>query len=668
MLDIALEAIAQMLVPERLAMLLLGVAAGMFFGVMPGLGGIAAASILLPFILQLDPLAAVATLLGSIAVIYTADTITSVLTGTPGSPASAPTAVEGYALARQGRAAEALSLGFLASISGSLLGAVVLFLAIPIAGPLVLMLGTAELFMLALLGLVMASSLITGRFLVGLLCGGLGLLLGAVGPAPAAVEFRFTFGQVYLWDGLPLTLVALGLFGIPEIVSLLAKGGSISASAEMGRGWGHGVAIWWRERWLVLRCALIGAIGGFVPAVGASASTWVAYAHAAASGRKPQGGRDELRFGKGEPRGIAAAESANNTTAVSDLVPTVLFGVPGGPTAAIFLGGLLALGFVPGPRLVSDEPVLLYSMVWSVAIASVVGGALCFLLAPMIARLTRVRFVWIGVPLLLVISLGALRTSGTVGDLLVLVAIGLVGWAMRQANWPRAPVLVGFVLAGPMEQYFWLAVQLHGWTWLLRPGVIAIALLLLVPVVLSITRKKRAASLSQDKAPSTPRPAMDDENARPLGSFLLAASILCLLVYCLIDAFGMRANARLLPLLGIGLALPGAIWVTSTGILARRRSGLAQTGGTDALHLDVRELSLWGALVLFVPLTALVGFFPSVFVLLLLVTTFWSGLRLTRALPFLVAVMGAGILMADFLYLSPPTGFLDPVIARIFQP
>ena len=487
MAEAALEALGILANPGRLALLLVGMVAGIVVGMLPGLGGITAVSILLPFIYRMDPYASLAMLIGALGVVYTGDTITSVLVGTPGSPASAPTAMEGFALARQGQAARALSAAFLASLLGGLIGTLVLTLAIPIAGPLVLALGTPELFMFTLIGLYYAGSLLGRDPLKGILAGLLGLLLGTVGPSPAAAEYRYTFGQVYLMSGLSLVIVALGFFGVPEAVAMLARGGAIARRVSLGGGWLDGVRDVLRHWTLVVRGALIGTVAGLLPAVGANASTWVAYGHAVSTSR------DKPRFGRGDIRGVIAPESANNSTVAADLVPTLLFSVPGGPAAAVLLGALFAHGYYPGPRFVQDNLDLMFVIVWSFAIASVAGAALCFLISPALARVTRVPVALIAPPLLVVMMLGAYQASQHTGDLVTLLVMALAGWAMKRAGWPRAPLLIGFVLADPMERHFWLTVKLHGWRWLTFPGVILITLLMVAPVLTRLVRLARRA-------------------------------------------------------------------------------------------------------------------------------------------------------------------------------
>ncbi len=573
MIESALSALDALFDPIRMLALFGGMLVGMVFGMLPGLGGVAAVSILLPFVYLMDDYAGLAMLLGAVSVVYTSDTITSVLLGAPGSPASAPTAIEGHALAKQGQAARALGVGFLASMVGGLMGALILLFAIPIAGPVVLLLGTPELFMFALVGLFFASSMIGKDLAKGLASACFGLFLGVVGPAQAAADFRYTFAQVYLLDGFSLTIVALGLFGVAEVISMLAAGGGIARAPIAVTHWGAGLRDFWTHRFLVLRASLIGVLGGFVPAVGASASTWVAYGHAIRSSK------DKSRFGRGEIRGIAASEGANNATVISDLVPTLLFSVPGGPAAAIFLGALFAFGYYPGPRMITQNPDLMFLIVWSVALTSVIGAAVCFAVTPLLAKLTRIPFAIIAAPLVLVMLIGAYQSTSTIGDIFMLFTLGAIGWLMKHAQWPRAPALVGFVLASPMEQYFWLTNQLHGWSWLTRPGVLIIGSVIVVPVIVHVLRRVRArrrienpsgapatsadttgsAQTSVGVTTSTEQPAAPAEHKAI--ALVLAALATVVFVYAIWEMRTFNPTSRMMPLLATVPGLPLSLWL-----------------------------------------------------------------------------------------------------------
>lgn len=641
MIDNALMALEALFDPIRLAALFAGMIVGMVFGMLPGLGGVAAVSILLPFVFYLDDYSALAMLLGAISIVYTSDTITSVLLGAPGSPASAPTAIEGHALAKQGQAARALGVGFLASMVGGLMGAAILFFAIPIAGPIVLMLSTPELFMFALVGLFFASSMVGKDLAKGLAAACLGVLLGVVGPAQAAADFRFTFGQVYLLDGLSLTIVALGLFGVAEVISMLASGGGISHQRVAVTRWGDGFRDFWRARWLVLRASVIGVFGGFVPAVGASASTWVAYGHAIRSTK------DKSRFGKGEIRGIAASEGANNATVISDLVPTLLFSVPGGPAAAIFLGALFSFGYYPGPRMITQNPDLMFLIVWSVALTSVVGAAVCFGVAPLLARLTRIPFAIIAAPLVLIMMIGAYQSTSTMGDIFMLFALGGLGWLMKHGGWPRAPALVGFVLSGPMEQYFWLTNQIHGWSWLTRPGVLIIASFIAIPMAIAAVKWLRARASG-----NAAEPAQQDTTPEPESShgvaLVLAAIVSVMFVYALWEMFTFNPASRLMPALAIVPGLPLALWLVFRGV-REFRNDFARDG---------QELWILGTLVVYAVAVWAIGLSLPTVALIAWMLLMRAGMRIWTGAIYGGVVFAIVWILFDLLRGDRPVGAL----------
>lgn len=528
--------------PTRLGMLGLGSAVGLLVGILPGMGGIVAVAILLPFMLKLDPFSALAMATGALAVVHTSDTITSVLIGAPGSAAGVPTMMEGHPLARRGEAARALAAAYLSSLVGGILGAVGLTLSIPVARPLVLSFGSPELFMLTVLGVSFAGSLLGREPLKGLAAGFLGLLLGAVGPAPAAAEVRFAFGQIYLMDGLDLALVALGVFGVVEVISLLGRGGAVAERMDLGHGWWEGVRDVWRHRWLVVRGALIGMWAGVLPAIGATAGTLMAYGHAVATSR------DRSRFGKGDVRGIIAPEAANNAVEAGDLVPTLLFGIPGGAPSAMILGALLAYGILPGPRIVSQHLDLIYTVVWSFALANVLGAAVMFAASPLLARLTTVPFHRIAPPIVLAMVLAAYQETQHFGDLVTLVALGTVGYALKVTGWPRGPLLIGFVLSNPLERYYFLTLKLYPRPeeWLLRPGVVVIGLLVIAPLLWSAMRWLKTLR----------RPPAETPRRRAGGASAATAVVLGAFGYAGWQARGFLPDAALMP---VSVAAAGAV-------------------------------------------------------------------------------------------------------------
>ena len=265
MADALLQALANLATIDHLAHLVLGVALGLMVGAFPGLGGIVGLSMVMPFLYGMDTISALATLVGLVAVIPTSDTFTSILMGIPGSSASQATVLDGFPLSQQGHAARALAAAFCASLFGGLVGAVILSFFVQIARPLILTFGSAELFMLALFGLSMVGVL-SGRSLVkGLAACAIGLVTGSIGGAPATGEFRLTFGIDYLYDGLPLVIIGIGLFAFPEIVDLLRKDRPIAYGGKLTGRWIEGFRDVVRHWTLCLRCSSLGTLIGAIP-------------------------------------------------------------------------------------------------------------------------------------------------------------------------------------------------------------------------------------------------------------------------------------------------------------------------------------------------------------------------------------------------------------------
>lgn len=291
--------------------LLIGIVIGIWFGAVPGLGGVTGLVILIPFTFGMEPLPAFALLLGMYAVTSTSDTIASVLLGIPGTAASQATILDGYPMARRGEAGRAFGAAFTVSAFGGVFGALILAASVPLILPIILAFASPELFMLGVLGLSMVGALSGRSILKGLAVAAFGLLLSTIGYAETVAIPRYWFGSEYLLDGLPLIPIVLGLFAIPELVELATRRTSIAdipKSEAVGGGLLAGIKDAWLYRWLALRCSVIGTYVGMMPGIGDSIVDWVAYGHAA------QSTKDNPRFGDGDVRGVIAPEAANNAT------------------------------------------------------------------------------------------------------------------------------------------------------------------------------------------------------------------------------------------------------------------------------------------------------------------------------------------------------------------
>lgn len=476
MIEAAVDALAVVLRLDRLAFIFLGTGIGLMVGIIPGLGGVVGMSVLLPLIFGMDPITGIAMLVALTAVTQTADTFASVLLGVPGTSGSQATILDGYAMSQQGRSAEALGAGFSASILGGLFGAFSLFVVLWVARPIILAFGSPELFMLSLLGISMVAILSRGATVRGLIAASLGMLLSSAGVAPMVADFRFTFGSFYLYSGYKLALIGLGLFAIPELIDLLVRNTSISRGIALSGSVWDGVRSTLRNKPLVLRSSGIGTIVGIIPGLGGSVVDWIAY------GTAKQTIRGNT-FGDGDVRGVIAPESANNAKEGGALVPTILFGIPGSSTMAVFLGGLVLMNVTPGPSMLNEDLDVTLSIVWSLAIANAVGAIGCLLAARQVAKLTSIPAKTIGPFLIVVFVFAAYQSSNSWVDVAVFLTLGTVGWVMKEAGWPRPPLLVGFVLGGAAERYLWISAARYGWTWLSRPGVISIGLLTLAILV-----------------------------------------------------------------------------------------------------------------------------------------------------------------------------------------
>lgn len=495
-LDAMIQGFMILMDPMRLFLLLVGVVMGLAVGLLPGLGGVTAMALLLPFVTVMDPYTGIAMLIGISAVINTSDTFPSVMMGIPGSAGSQATIMDGYPLARQGLASKALSAALLASLVGGIIGALALTLVIPIARPIVLGFGSPEMFALAVFGLSMVGALSGSSLAKGLIAAAGGFVLGTVGADAITGTYRFTFGSIYLFDGIPLPLLALGLFALPEMVDVLMRGGAISSdgtAARLGRGWVEGIRETIRHRWLVLRHSLIGVLTGIVPGLGGPIVDWLNY------GIVVQLSKDRSQFGKGDIRGVIAPESANNAKDGGALIPTLLFGVPGSTSMALLLSAMVVLNVQPGPRLIETNMPLVYVIIWSLALANVFGALICVVLTRPIARLTLIPFHFLAPGILVLITLAAFQASRQWGDLIVLVALAVLGWGMKRIGMPRPPLLIGFILSLYAERYLFISTMRYEWEWLARPGVVVIGSLTVLVIVGTLIwqmRSQRAPALS----------------------------------------------------------------------------------------------------------------------------------------------------------------------------
>ena len=644
MLDSLISAFGLIFSGAHFLYLLLGVVMGIFIGILPGLGGIVGFSILMPFIYGMDPISALAMLIGLIAVIPTSDTFTSVLMGIPGSSASQATVLDGFALAKQGQAARALSAAFSASLFGGLFGALVLTLIVVIAKPIILFFGSSELFMLGILGISMVGVLSGDSFVKGFLACGVGLLLGTMGSAPATGEWRLTFGSYYLFDGLKVVTIGLAAFAVPEICDLLRKNATIATKDEpLGKGWLQGLKDTIREKWIVLRCAGIGTMVGILPGLGGSVVDWIAYGHVV------QTSRDKSNFGKGDIRGVIAPESANNAKEGGGLVPTILFGIPGSGSMAVFLGGLTLLGIEPGPALIEEDLQFTYVMVWSLALANVIGAGMCFAMSSKVAKITTIPYGILAPFMIMIICFAAFQVTRSIYDLYTLIVLGAFCTLMKSYNWPRPALLIGFVLSDTLETYLYQAVQIYDWNFLTRTSVITIFVITLISVFLGMRTKKEKTVTHSVKV-----------------SDLFKLNLETVFLGIIYIFFGMTVYDSFKHNF-LGGVFPGAIslimFIVMTYTLFFNQKWLSKALNSSYSLEDTKDMFYAFSWIIFlVVLVSLFGFIIGIVILFIAVMKNKTEMPLIKILIITTGGVALMLLLSHFMVLDFPSGLLQEYV------
>ena len=650
MLGSAILAFQNMASIERLGFLFFGVLIGLVLGVIPGLGGLVGLSLLLPFTFNMDPYTALAFMMGLQAVVVTSDTIPAVLFGGPGTVGSAATILDGYPMARKGQAGRAFGAAVSASVIGGLFGALLLGISVPVLRPIVLEIGSPELLAICVFGLSLVAVLSGGSPLKGLAGACIGLMVATAGDDPQTGTLRWTFDSLYLWDGLPVVPLALGLFAIPELADMAITKQSISVKEEDKQdarfGQIEGIKDTFSNWFLVLRCATIGSALGAVPGIGASVIDWIAYGHAA----RTEKGAPET-FGKGDVRGVIASEASNNAKEGGALVPTIAFGVPGSASMALILGAFLIHGLVPGPEMLTTRLDVTYTLVWSVAIANILGAGICFTFANQLAKVALVRIGVLAPVVLAITYIGAFQGSRQWGDIYALLLFGVIGWIMKRLRWPRPPLILGFVLGGLVERYMFISVERYGadWLWIWRdfgdgdvrfaPYVPIIFIVTLYGVLTPIIKgyRSRAKANQASRKFGFQKSALNPDLAFALILFALFAT-----------AWGISSTwefgARLIPqvvataaMFFIGWLVLSALFVApgekvvvdEDGIPGRGEGGTAPV--QSDVHFDIsadygdlpgpeitkRVLNYFGWLVFFFGAAAVVGLLPAMLLFML---------------------------------------------------
>lgn len=447
-LDLLALGFATAFTPYNLLLCLVGVTLGTFIGVLPGIGALAAVAMLLPVSFHLEPAGALVMLAG---VYYGAEyggSIASIILNIPGTPSASVTCIDGYPMAQQGRAGVALFMTALASFSGGMIGVLVMILLSPVLATVALSFGPTEYFSVMVLGLVAASIVSQGGALKGILMVTVGVMLSTVGVDINTGAERFTGDIIELRDGVNLVIVAMGLFGISEvIVSIRSQARDksehkIDFAAFLPR----------RDEWRravkpVLRSGSIGSFFGALPGTGQTVASYIAYAI------EKRLSKHRSEFGQGAIEGVMAPETANNAAAQTAFIPTLTLGIPGSTTMALMLGALMIHGIVPGPSLMTEHA----DLFWGLVVSFLVGNILLLILnIPLIGvwvRILKIPYVLLYPTIIVLICIGVYSINNSLFDIWVTLIFGVLGYLMRLYHFEPAPLLIGFVLGSMIEEF-----------------------------------------------------------------------------------------------------------------------------------------------------------------------------------------------------------------------
>jgi putative tricarboxylic transport membrane protein len=447
--------------PFNFMWFMLGCVIGIIAGILPGIGASLTMALLIPVTFFLPKETGLITLVSAWAAAVYGGSISSILINTPGTGANVATVLDGFPMARAGKAKVALAISATASLIGGLFGIVCLILFAPPLASLAMQFGPSEYFLLTIFGLVVISVTLKGSTIRGLIASGLGLMVSFMGYDVITGELRYTFGWDYLTDGIRFLVVVIGLFAVAQVIEFLSEsGGSVSVIREIKGSFKEGILVTLRNWRLMLKSAVIGTVFGFAPGIGTSAAAVVAYGEAERSSSCPE------NFGKGCAEGIIAPETANNAVQGGALIPTLTLGIPGNSDSAVFMAGLMMYGINPGKDLFVNNSGLVTILFVALVLSQFAFWIVGLSLTNLFAKITLVPLNLL-VPLIWLFSAtGAFALHNNPVDVLVAIGIGLIAYFMRLTRFPIIPLLMAIILGPIAEKNFMRAMMISDGSYL----------------------------------------------------------------------------------------------------------------------------------------------------------------------------------------------------------
>lgn len=446
--------------PINIAYVFIGVFAGTIIGMLPGLGPISALALMIPLTFAMEPSSGLILMAGVYYGAIFGGSTSSILLNAPGVAGTVATAFDGYPLARKGQAGKALAIAAYSSFLGGTISVVFLMLVAPILGKVAVSFGPAEYFALMVLGLTAVVTLSDKSLVKGMIAAVVGMMISIMGIDLQTGTERYTFGTAHLLDGIDFLVVALGVFALAEVFyMLLSSGGGKKqprnrvGSLRLSRSEIKDIA------GPVGRSSLLGFFVGVLPGAGATVASFLGYSMEKRIAKDPE------TFGKGNIKGLAAPETANNAACTGSFVPLLILGVPGSGTTAVLLGALLVMGVSPGPMMLEQRPDVFWGVVASMYIGNIMLLVLNLPLIPLIAKILDMPRALLLSLILIFCMIGVYGTSFSVFDLMLLLGFGLLGLGMRLFGFPAAPLILALILGSIMEESMRRALQISGGDW-----------------------------------------------------------------------------------------------------------------------------------------------------------------------------------------------------------
>ncbi len=638
-MDAILSGFLNCLEPLHLVTMLLSVVLGVIVGALPGFGAATGLIIVLPLTYSMDSSIALVALVGVYAGAEYGGSISAILLNTPGTASAVVTAFDGFPMAHEGRPREALLYSNVASTIGGIVGGLVMLIFLPVLINFAFLFGAGEIFFMALLGLTLIGTVSNGDLPKGISSIAIGILLSTVGADATSGVPRFYFNSNSLFSGIPNIPVMLGLFSLPFLMQgIISRRPDAQQVHFPAAGMRDNARLFCRTlrevlgrmKIIVLRSSLMGILIGIIPGVGATVSTFLAYSTAKDSSPTPE------RFGKGAPEGIVAPESANNALVGGSLIPVLSLGIPGSPAAAVFMGAIFMHGMMPGPSFMEHEPVLVYTVVCAVIVASLLQFVLGMCGIGFLANILRVPLHFLVPAVIAVCAIGAYSMRGIGFDIELFVLFGILGFFFVRMNYSISAVMLGMILGKITEVSLVEAINIsasRGGLWAYFTGrplsivLFAVFVVYLAYVIVSGYRRgRKSRDMAKDEA-SLRIPTLFQGMRRcdfGMGCLLLACG-----AALTPEALSYPDNSRIFPLLALGLLFAGSAAVCLRALFMPG----AYAGAVDGPFASImgpRAAVMFAFVVVYTAVMLLVGFYFSTLLFVLVMSLYIRRLRGSR--------------------------------------